>query len=215
LNSRPAGVLLRAETGATFMSDAAVEFVPTSAIIRDLLIDAPEERVTLEWLLESLGERSFGILLLFLGMIGLLPGAGTFTALLLLVPAAQMVLGRSAPVLPDFVGKRRLPRTAIGWLLRRVAPSLAWIERFTYPRWQTPFRSTRRVIGFVVILLAVTVLSPIPFAGIIPNLAIMLLALGLLEKDGVLLALALFAAAVSLAITTGTVWVTIIVPRYL
>lgn len=71
------------------------------------------------------------------------------------------------------------------------------------------------MIGLVVILLAVTVLSPIPFASIIPNLAIMLLALGLLEKDGVFLAAALFVAAASLAITVGSVWVTIVVPRYL
>lgn len=191
------------------------QYVPTSAIIRDLMKNAPEERVTLEWLLGNLGERSFGILLLFLGMIGLLPGAGTFTGLLLFIPAAQMVLGRNSPVLPDFVGKRRLPRTAIAWLLRRVAPSLAWIERFTFPRWQTPFRSTRRVIGFMVMLLAATVLSPIPFASIIPNLAIMLLALGLLEKDGVLLALALVLGSGSLVITAGTVWMTIIAPRYL
>lgn len=104
------------------------EYVPTSAIIRDLLKDAPQERVTLEWLLGNLGERSFGILLLFLGMIGLLPAAGTFTALLLFVPAVQMVLGRPAPVLPDFVGKRRLPRRATpspgccgAW--RRLSPS--------------------------------------------------------------------------------------------
>jgi hypothetical protein len=191
------------------------QYVPTSAIIADLLKDAPEELVTLDWLLGNLGERSFGILLLFLGMIGMLPGAGTFTALLLMVPAAEMVLGRPAPILPGFVGRRRLPHGAIAWLLRRVAPSLAWIERFTWPRWQTPFRSTRRVIGAVVMLLAATVLSPIPFAGVIPSIVIMLLALALLEKDGVLLALALVLAAISLAVTAGTVWVSIIVPRYL
>ncbi|MDF3074911.1 MAG: exopolysaccharide biosynthesis protein [Alphaproteobacteria bacterium] len=193
----------------------AQERVATSAIIRDLLKDAPEERVTLDWLLGNLGERSFGILLLFLGMIGLVPGAATFAGLLLFVPAAQMVLGRPAPDLPDFVGARRLPRGAIAWLLRKVAPSLAWIERFTFPRWQTPFRSTRRVIGVVVLLLAATALSPIPFAGVLPSIVIMLLALGLLEKDGVLLAISLALAVVSLAVTAGTVWVSIIAPRYL
>lgn len=197
------------------MTDTPAEYVPTSVIIRDLLKDAPEERVTLEWLLGNLGERSYGILLLFLGMIGLMPTAGTFTALLLFIPAAQMVWGRPAPVLPDFVGKRRLPRGAIAWLLRRVAPSLAWIERLTHPRWQTPFRLTRRVIGVVVVLLAATVLSPIPLASIAPNLVIMLLALGLLEKDGVLLALALVLAAISIAVTTATVWVGIVLPRML
>jgi hypothetical protein len=191
------------------------DYVPTSAIVRDLLKDAPEERVTLEWLLGNLGERSFGILLFFLGMIGLLPAAGILAACLLFIPAAQMLVGRRAPVLPEFVGRRRLPRDAIAWLLRRVAPTLAWIERFTYPRWRTPFRTTRGVIGIIVILLAATALSPIPFTGVVPCLVIMLLALALLEKDGVLLTLGLLLSLVSLAITGATVWATLVVPRLL
>ena len=197
------------------MSVITADTVPTSAIIGGLVKDAPEERVTLDWLLDGLGDRTVGILLLFLGMIAMLPGVGTFAGLLLLVPAAQMVLGRSEPVLPDFVGRRRLPCTALAWLSRHVAPGLAWIERFTYPRWLTPSRATRRVIGLTVMLLALTVLSPIPFAGIIPSLAIMLLALAMLEKDGVLLALALVVAAGSLAISVGTMWITLIAPLLL
>jgi hypothetical protein len=194
------------------MSVLTADYVPTSAIIGDLMKDAPEERVTLDWLLESLGDRTFGILLLLLGMLGMIPGVGTFAGLLLLVPAAQMALGRNAPDLPDFVGHRRLPCGALAWLSRHVAPSLAWIERFTYPRWLKPSRTTRRLIGLTVMALAVTLLSPIPFTGIIPSLAIMLLALALVEKDGVLLTVAMVLAAVSLAITAGTIWLALSTP---
>ena len=45
-----------------------------------------------------------------------------------------------------------------------------------------------------------------------PPAAIMLLALALVEKDGVLLTVALTAAAVSLAITAGTLWIALSAP---
>jgi hypothetical protein len=41
--------------------------VPTSTILRELLLHAPEDRITLGWLMGSLGDRSFGIVLLLLG----------------------------------------------------------------------------------------------------------------------------------------------------
>ena len=51
--------------------------------------------------------------------------------------------------------------------------------------------------------------------GVVPCLVIMLLALALLEKDGVLLTLGLLLSLVSLAITGATVWATLVVPRLL
>lgn len=188
-------------------------YVPTSQIFGGMLAEATAERVTLEWLLGNLGERSFGILLLFLALVGLVPGASTFTAILLFVPAYQMIVARSYPTLPRSIGRRRLSVARLEWLLGRAIPVLRWFERFSYPRWPTPFETTKRVIGVVVMLLAVTLLSPIPFAHIPPNLVIMMIAFSFLEKDGVLLSIALFLAVVSIGFTAATVWATIIVPR--
>ena len=53
-------------------------------------------------------------------------------------------------------------------------------------------------------------LAPIPLGHVPPALATMLLAFTLLEEDGLLLSLALAAAAVSIAITAATVWGTVI-----
>ncbi len=190
------------------------DYVPTSALMGGLLRDAPAERVTLDWLLANLGERSYCILLLFLGLIGLVPGVSILSGLLMLLPAMQMILSRPAPDLPDFVGARALSVGKIDWLLRKLTPTLAWLERFSYPRWQTRFHGGTRSVGLMVMLLALSALSPIPFAAILPNLAIMLIAFALLEKDGLVLLLAMVFALVSLCVTAATIWAGIAAPGY-
>ena len=94
-------------------------------------------------------------------------------------------------------------------------PLLRRLEVVIRPRWPTPFEATKRVVGLVVLLLAATLVWPFPFSHIIPALVIMLLALAYLEEDGVLLALGLAAAVVSLAITGATVWAGIRVTDWL
>lgn len=61
--------------------------VPTSIIVADLLRDAPRDHVTLEWIVDRLGERSFGIIMLLIALIGLLPAVSWFAGPLLAVPA--------------------------------------------------------------------------------------------------------------------------------
>ena len=94
-------------------------------------------------------------------------------------------------------------------LLERVIPVVRRMERVVRLRWATPFQATKRIIGFIILLLAGTLLAPIPFSHIIPVLVIMLLAFALLEQDGVLLCVALVAAVVSVAISIAAVWGTI------
>jgi len=48
-------------------------------VLRDLLHHAPAETITLAWLIDRLGERSFGLMLLLLGLMATLPGASVVT----------------------------------------------------------------------------------------------------------------------------------------
>lgn len=189
--------------------------VPTSEVLDKLLKDASPDHVTLAWLFGSLRERSFGILLLLLALVGLLPGVAIFTGLLLFIPAFQMILARPFPVLPGSIASRRLSTRSVARLVRHITPPLRWLERFTYPRWSTPFETTKRVIGAVVLLLALTILFPLPFFHIIPSLVILLIAFSLLEQDGVLLLISLLLALISIAITTAMVWATVTAAHFL
>lgn len=182
--------------------------IPTSVLLGRLLDDAPPDGVTVAWLMNSLGERSFGLLMLLMALIALLPGLSMVIAVLLAYPAVQMMLARNSPVLPRFLAARRLPTARLAALVGRTSRLLARMERLIHPRWPTPVKTTKRVVGFVVLFLGLTMLSPVPFSHIIPALAVMLLSFAFLEEDGVLLCVALGAAALSLAITAAGAWAT-------
>lgn len=179
---------------------------PVSAVLDGLLRDMPEEQVTLEWLMGRLGDRSFGLLLLLLALLGLLPGVSAAAGVLLTVPAAQMALARPRPVFPQRVAMRRFQARLLARVIRQVLPALHWLERFIRPRWALPRQAIMRVVGTVVMLLGVALLAPVPLSNVPPALAIALIALAYLEEDGVLLFAALAAAIVMLAIAAATAW---------
>lgn len=182
---------------------------PTSAVLDELLGEAPAERVTLDWLMGQLGDRSFGLVLLLLALLGLLPGVSAVAGVLLMVPAAQMILARRGPVFPRRVATRRFEVRRLARVVRRVVPVLRWLERFIRPRWATPFEATKRVVGGVVLLLGAALLAPVPLSNVPPALTIALIAFAYLEEDGVLLCAGLAAALVMLAVAAAVAWETL------
>lgn len=167
----------------------------------------PEEpRVSVGWLMEQLGERSFGLTLLVMAVIALLPGASTVVGVLIAWPALQLMLGHETIVLPRALARHGVGVARLARVIAVVTPRLAWAERLIRPRWPDLFRTTRRLTGTAIFLLGVTLVSPVPFSHVVPAFLIMLLALAYLEEDGFALLLALFAALCSLAVTGMTVW---------
>jgi len=183
--------------------------VPTSTVLETLLHDAPPDRLPLEWLLARLGERSFGIVLLLLALLAMLPGVSALIGLLVPILAAQMLLARRGPVFPQRIASRSLPTARVVRLVGRLVPPLRWLERYVRPRWATPFEATKRVVGGVVLLLGLLLFAPVPFSNVPVGLAIMLLAFAYLEEDGVLLCVALAVAALLLGSATVAVWQTV------
>lgn len=184
----------------------AEDRTPTSVVLETLLRATPTDHVTLDWLIARLGERSFGIVLLLLAIVGLLPGLSAIAAILLMVVAGQMILAHHTPVFPRLVGARRVATRRLAKLVRRIVPVLRWLERFIRPRWITPLATTRRAVGVVVVLLGAGLLVPVPLSNIPPALAILLIAFAYLEEDGVLLCTALLLALVMIATSAVVMW---------
>jgi hypothetical protein len=180
--------------------------VPTSIVLEELLKEAPLDHVTLAWLTDGLRERSFGLVMLIMALVGLIPGPSFLVGILLLFPAFEMILAREGPSFPRFIASRPIGTWRLAPLIDRTTPLLKRMENFIHPRWRTPFEATKRFVGLVVLLLAITMFSPFPFSHIIPALVVMLISFAYLEEDGVLLCISLAAALVSLAITAATVW---------
>ncbi len=189
---------------------AEVPRVPTSVLLEGLMHEAPANSVSLGWLIERLGPRSFGLVLLLLGLLALLPGIAIAAGLLLAIPASQMLRGHVAPVFPARIVGRELPARRLAALIRRALPALRLMERVMRPRFPTPFQATKRLVGALMLLLGALLLAtPVPLSNIPYGIAIILLAFAYLEEDGVALCLALGLTVVAFAAGAAVLWMTL------
>jgi hypothetical protein len=188
-------------------SPHARAITPTSVVLQRLHDEVPGDHFTLDWLMGGLGKRSFGILMLLLAIVATAPGVSIAAGLLLMIPAFQMIAGKSAPVFPRCIAVRPLPTRHLAALVQRAVPVLGYFEKVIHPRWPMPFEPTRRVVGAVVVILSATlVFMPIPLSNVVPALVIALISLAYLEEDGVLLSIALLDAVIVLAVELALVW---------
>ena len=178
----------------------------TSAALTRLLDDAPPDRISAGWIAAHLQNRSFGFVMLVLGLAGLAPGIASVSGFLLAVPALQMIAGRDALVLPDFLATRSASTPSFAKWVRRAIPVFAAIERVVPPR--APLQSVllTRLIGVVDLLLALAIIAPVPFAYIPPTLAIILISFAQIEDSIVLLVLALIFAMASIFFVMVISW---------
>jgi hypothetical protein len=181
--------------------------VPTSVVLQELLDGAPADHFTLDWLIDSLPERSFGIVMLLLAVLAMVPIGSVVPGLLLAILAAQMTVGRPGPAFPRRIATHPLPTRHLVRMGRQPILVLKSLERVIRPRWPMPFGATKRVIGIVVFLLTCLILlAPVPLTNVPPAADIALISLAYIEEDGVLLAIALMGALILLAIASAAVW---------
>ena len=191
-------------------------FVPTSDVLQRLHDEAPKDHFTLGWLMGSLSTRSFGIVMLLLALVEIAPTVSIIAGLLLMVPASQMMAGRPAPAFPRRIAVRPLPTPHLAALVQRAVPVLRYLETIIRPRWPTPLKATRRLVGTVVAILNITVVfTPIPLSNVVPALVIALISLAYLEEDGLLLSIALLIAVTVLAVAAVSVWQTVLGAKWI
>ena len=120
-------------------------------------------------------------------LVPLPPGASMVLALPLLIVAPQIVAGRDQLWLPGWLARRTFDRAAFTKPLGRVLPLLERIEALGRPRISVltgPMGA--RAVGVAATLMALVLVLPIPFANLLPALALGLFALGLTRRDGLL-----------------------------
>ena len=190
--------------------------IPTSVVLQRLHDEAPTDHFSLGWLMGSLHERSFGLIMLLLALIAMAPGVSIVAGLLLMIPAFQMIAGWPAPVFPRRIAARPLPTRHLAALVQRAIPVLRYLEKVIHPRWPTPLEATKRFVGTVVVILNATlVFNPIPLSNVVPALTIALISLAYLEEDGLLLSIALLDAVVVLTVELALVWETVLGAKWI
>jgi hypothetical protein len=176
-----------------FHDDDAPEPLPTS----DLLIRAVEcwrgEEMSVGNLIDSLGDRAFSIIFLLLVLPIAVPGPPGLPVVFgipLLFVTAQLWLGKPKPWLPEIIKRRRFSRSALLKMLLRARPKLATLESVCRPRLEKlSDRRGERWIGAFFFLCTLFLVNPIPvpFSHLPLAFALVILALGFVERDGVVI----------------------------
>lgn len=145
--------------------------------------------ITLGDLSDAMEERAFGLLLLILALPCCLPFVyllPQLVALPMVVLAWQMAMGRRAPWLPETLRKRRLPIEGLLEVVDRTRRyGGGFVERLAHPRLVglTGDRGTR-LIGALLVVPCLSILVPLPLTNTVPGFGVSLVAVGLIERDG-------------------------------
>ncbi|HUZ73019.1 MAG TPA: exopolysaccharide biosynthesis protein [Stellaceae bacterium] len=178
-----------------------------SNLLACCIAHATGETISLGFVVAQFGQRSSGALLLILGLpIALpipMPGISILFGLPLMVISGQLLIGRHRPVLPACLARQSIPRSRFLTIANSMMPLLRRLERFVKPR-QSFFAGdwTTIPIGAICFLLAVIITLPVPLGNVIPGLAISVLGLGLVERDGLVIALGVAAAILGTTVVT-------------
>lgn len=127
------------------------------------------------------------------------------------VVAAQLAIGRAGVWLPGRVARYGLDREQFRRMTERVGPWLERVERLSRPRLEILTNGVwAQAVGAEIALLAVIVTLPFVFTNALPGISVALMALGLAERDGVLVLvgalLGVFAVALVAAAAGGAVF---------
>jgi hypothetical protein len=164
---------------------------PPSAILRALASD-PRPQLRISDILAYLGDRALaGAMLVFaLPILAPLPPGSNFVlGVPLLAITGQLMLGRDTLWLPNVIGRRQVRLEAFRSFLHKAAARVEWFEKYMKPRHGmlcTP--RADRLVGVACFVLALLLFMPLPFASLLPALALSLFALGLVKRDGILIA---------------------------
>lgn len=163
------------------------------------------ERLDIGTINRMMGQRSIAALLLVLALPMALPvpmpGISAAFGVPLIVISAQLLMGRRQAWLPSRFDRYSIARADLVAIVGRALPMLRSLERIVRPRvqWMAgPWMMAP--IGAVCLLLAVIITLPVPFGNVVPGAAMSALALGLIERDGLAVALGLAIALLGLAI---------------
>lgn len=173
------------------------------ALVGDLAAISGPDGLTLREIRDRLDERAYGLMIIILAIPCLVPalyGVPQIVGIPILLLVGQMLAGRVEPWLPEAVLKRRVSKAWLNRMADFAARRMGWFERFSRPR-LTVFAEgwAERAAAAFMALATLTIMVPLPLTNTIPSVGLTLMAVGLIQRDG------LFVVA-GAAVATG--WVT-------
>ena len=179
----------------TPVPDAVAPALRTSTLLTLLGDDSGDPTLSFEELLASFRQRAFGALLLVVLLPTFIPvpvGIGAVTGPMISLLGLQMLLTFSRPWLPQWLRRRRMERATVARFGNRFRPLLARLEKICKPRLSriTEHVAAHMFTGLQLVILGFLLALPIPLTNYPFGVILLLYAVALIERDGVLLLLA-------------------------
>ena len=173
----------------------------------------PRSNLTIGDIVDRTRHAGFGFLTGFLALASIpFVGLSTPFGLAVAFGALQMVIGMSRPWLPKIIRRHTISVGTLAWLSQRVSRWTAGLERVIRPRFeiltQGPFWS---LCGLCIIVqaLGLSLPLPIPFSNWPFIIVLVLYAIGILERDGLLVMICHTLTVVELVLAArfwGVIW---------
>ena len=179
--------------------------------LNDLLNEAVStitaETTTLGHFIDSLHERGFGVLIFLFALpmaipVPVPPGVNLLFSTPLLFLAFQQIYGAKKPWLPSFIRNKTIRKSALEKTVTTAQPWLNRLSFFIRPRFGDVTQGRiSHLIGIFGFLFALCVSIPIPMTNTVPSLAIALMAIGVLMRDGL---------AILAGMVIGSTWIALL-----
>ncbi|MGB1077638.1 MAG: exopolysaccharide biosynthesis protein [Bdellovibrionales bacterium] len=179
-----------------------------STLLDDLKLKTPvkRERTELRTIINAFEDRGFAVLLFFLALPAALPipaiGINVIIAFPILLLTLQQISGRHKVWLPEKVKSRTMKTKHLHSFIDKSKPLIKFIEKFVSPRLGFLCgKHFTKFIGVCGALFAVSITLPIPLTNTVPAMAIALMSIGIILRDGI---------AVILGMILGIFWISLL-----
>lgn len=180
---------------------------PTSDFLAIVVVEHKKESMTVGEIKNALHERGFGILLAIAAIpiclpVPVPPGYTTIFSIPLFIFSIQMVLGMQVPWLPAWIEKKSIKRESLEKIIAKANPWLKKIEHRMQPRMTyISVHTWERIIGIFAFVFALSISLPIPLTNFPPGWGILVMSLGLLNRDGVTILIGMIIGTIGIGIT--------------
>jgi len=198
----PDGLHLRPLISGIVMTTAPPPPERTSDLLVHLAQASDTPEMSVGELLDGLSDRAFGVAMLVLAIpvcIPFLYGVPQVLSLPMLLIALQMVAGRHTLWMPERLRNRTFTRREFETMAQRAKKYLGWGEAISRPRLTfLTGNFPERIVGLFMAVFCLSILTPLPLTNTAPGIAVAIMAIGMIERDGLL---------VVLGAVLGTAWV--------
>lgn len=144
------------------------------------------------------------------------PGFTTIMGVPLMILSFQLLIGSKKVRLPAKINNYEIKNSTLKMISNKIVPVIETIEKYVTPR--LSFAKSvycEQFVGLICFIAAAAVALPIPLTNAVPALGITIMAIGLLNRDGIVIIAGFCVAIIGLAIAISAILASWIAIKYL